>query len=72
MAAKKKKVIESVIDPEVIFQTDTILVALKERYFRLYKREMSTGAKNITKLLDDLEVTIEKRKKELVDGNTST
>lgn len=63
MAAKKKK-----INPEVIWEQDDILVALKERYFRLYAKENMGKTRDITKLLNELEITINKRKQELV-GN---
>ena len=64
MPAKKKK-----INSEILFEQDTILISLKERYFRLYAREMLTNTKDLTKLLDELEVTINNRKEELTNGN---
>lgn len=61
MAAKKKKV-----NPEIIWEQDNILIALKERYFKLYAKENFPKTKDLTKILDDLEMEINKRKLELV------
>lgn len=55
---------------EEVYQNDEALSALKERWFKLAKVENYPKNKQITKKLDDLEKTIESRKKELLDENT--
>lgn len=59
MAAKRKKK-EVPVELE-----DQILISLKERYFKLIKKEKIGKTKDITKQLDDLEFHIRNRQEEL-------
>jgi hypothetical protein len=65
MSAKRKKK----IDPQVIWDQDEVLIALKERWFKLAKKEKINKTPQITDILDKLEAAISKRKEEL-DANT--
>ena len=51
---------------EAIIENDEALSALKERWFKLAKREDFGKTKDITKKLDDLETSINSRKEELL------
>jgi hypothetical protein len=52
---------------EAMIANDEVLSALKERWFKLAKTENYPKTKEITKKLDDLEKTINSRKKELLN-----
>ena len=60
MAAKKKK-----INPKGLYKSDEVLVALKERYFKLYEKENIGKTPQITATLDKIEGAIKKRKEEI-------
>jgi hypothetical protein len=61
MSSKKKK-----MDTITLLTEDTTLINLKERYFRLYAREIASKTKELARQLDELEITINKRKEELL------
>lgn len=52
---------------EAVYANDETLSALKERWFKLAKNEVFGKTNDITKKLDDLEKSINNRKKELTD-----
>jgi len=54
------------MDTITLLTEDTTLINLKERYFRLYAREMASKTKELARQLDELEITINKRKEELL------
>lgn len=60
MAAKKKK-----MNIETIMEQDEVLVALKERFFKLYAREDIGKTKNLTTTIDKVQAAIFKRMEEL-------
>lgn len=49
-----------------ITSKDETLIALKERYFRIYRQEDYPHTKEITSKLDELEKVINLRKRELL------
>ena len=57
------------IDQE-IFDNDEALIALKKRYFRIYKQEDYPHTKEITSKLDELEKVIHLRIQEIIKENT--
>ena len=63
MAAKRKKK----ISPEEIWEQDEVLISLKERYFKIIKKEVLGKTPNYTNILDKLEMEINKRKQELIN-----
>lgn len=66
MATKRKKK----LDPVSLWEQDEILIALKERYFKLIVRENMGKTPQITASLDKLEKTINARKEEIVNENS--
>ncbi len=62
MAAKKKK---NKVNVEVLYEQDEVLIALKERYFRLLKKEDIGKTPQLTTVIDKLEQTISHRMEEL-------
>ena len=62
MAAKKTKKKVSI---EHLMEHDETLIALKERYFRLYKNENIPHTKSLTDIIDKMETTIRNRMSEL-------
>jgi hypothetical protein len=54
MAAKRKKKVE----PEPV---DEVLVSLRERYFKLYKKENIGKTPELTKVIDKLEEAIKQK-----------
>lgn len=58
MAAKRKKKVES--EP-VPVEPDEVLISLKERYFRLYKKENIGKTPELTKIIDKLEEAIKQK-----------
>ena len=59
MSAKKK------INIEVLMDQDEVLVALKERYFKLLPKENFGKTPQLTNTLDKIEGAIKKRTEEL-------
>ena len=68
MAAKKK--IRKEIDEFSLYEQDEILIALKERYFKLLIREDFGKTKQITDTLDKLEIAINTRKEIIINEIT--
>lgn len=54
------------IGPKKIEVEDQVLIALKERYFKLYARENYPNTSTTTAILDKLEQEIRNRMKELL------
>lgn len=65
MAARRKKK----PNPEILWEQDEVLISLKERYFKLLKKEVIGVTKNYTAILDKLEIEIEKRKNAIINEN---
>jgi hypothetical protein len=61
MAAKRKKK----INVDTLVEQDEISISLKERYFKLLKKENFGKTPNTTQILDKLEITIKERKEQL-------
>jgi len=62
MAAKKKKV-----NIEDLYSQDEVLIALKERYFKILPKENFGKTPQLTNTLDKIEGAINKRKDELLN-----
>lgn len=65
MATKRKKKLDSVS----LWEQDEVLIALKERYFKLLKKENIGKTPQLTATIDKLEVAINARKQEVVNEN---
>ena len=63
MAAKRKKK----LDPVTLWEQDEVLIALKERYFKLVKQETIGKTPQLTATIDKLETAINARKEELIN-----
>lgn len=66
---RKKKVVEiesgfDVVIPDI--EQDEVYSSLKERYFKLLKKEVIPHTKEITSRLDNLEKAIRQRKQEIL------
>jgi hypothetical protein len=66
MATKRKKK----IDPVTLWEQDEVLIALKERYFKIIKKENIGKTPQITATLDKLELAINTRKTEVINENS--
>lgn len=60
MAAKKKK-----MKIEQIYLEDEVLISLKERFFKLYRREDIGKTPQLTETVDKVQAAIFKRMEEL-------
>jgi hypothetical protein len=60
MAAKKKK-----MNIEKLYSEDELMIALKERFFKLYAREDIGKTQNLTTTIDKVQAAIFKRMEEL-------
>jgi hypothetical protein len=66
MAAKRKKKLDSVS----LWEQDEILIALKERYFKLLKKEVVGKTPQLTATIDKLETAINARKDEVINDHS--
>lgn len=66
MATKRKKK----IDPHTLWDQDEVLIALKERYFKLLPREDFGKTPQLTSTIDKLAIAINKRKEEIINEHT--
>jgi hypothetical protein len=62
MASKRIKKVKVEVEPEVV--VDDTLISLKDRYFKLYKRENIGRTPELTKIIDKLEEAIKQKSKE--------
>jgi hypothetical protein len=66
MATKRKKK----IDPNTLWDQDEVLIALKERYFKLLPKEDFGRTPQLTSTIDKLEIAINKRKEEILNEHS--
>jgi hypothetical protein len=66
MASKRK----NKVDPNILWDQDEVLIALKERYFKLLPKEEFGKTSQLTATIDKLEVAINKRKEEVVSEHS--
>jgi hypothetical protein len=66
MSAKKKKP----EDIDTLIENDVVLGSLKERYFKLLKKEDIGKTPQVTELIDKIELAVMKRKEEIINDHS--